>query len=402
VLGALLVIGLIGLVPGTAGASSSHQKPGAPTGLSVISADTAVVVSWSPPTNPGSSPVTGYQVVVHQVGHNPPCAMTGPTTCLAAGLTNGRPVNIRVRATNSFGTGPKSGYVAGIPGTTPNCAYVGAYANLQGCSFDFVSLAGDDLTGANLTGADLEGTDLAGTHLGGAVLTGADLQYVGSGEIIGTPAALPTGWAVGGGYLMGPGVGLSNLDLHGITFPAADLTGANLQGAYLAGATLSAVTSFASADLEYANLSGADIQGANLSGADMAHVGSGAVTGTPASLPPGWGVADGYLVGPDAALSWGTDLSGATFPASSLAGASLQGADVSGADLSAVTSMENTDLSYSHFAGADLTGQDLTGANLTGADFTGATLSGVTWSNTTCPDGSNSDTDGGTCIGFGI
>ena len=133
VLGALLVAGLVGLAPGTAGAASSHQKPGVPTGLSVIPADTALVVSWSPPADPGSSPVEGYTVIVRQLRHSPTCVMTGPTSCLASGLTNGRPVNIRVRAVNSFGPGPKSGYVAGIPDTTPDCAYVGPYGNLQGC-----------------------------------------------------------------------------------------------------------------------------------------------------------------------------------------------------------------------------------------------------------------------------
>ena len=43
----------------------------------------------------------------------------------------------------------------------------------------------------------------------------------------------------------------------------------------------------------------------------------------------------------------------------------------------------------------------LMGANLTGANLVFATVTGVVWGNTTCPDGSNSDTNGGTCVGFG-
>ena len=62
--------------------------------------------------------------------------------------------------------------------------------------FAYTSLSGDDLTGANFTGANLEGTNLSDTDLGGAILTGADLQYIGSGGVTGTPAALPAGWAV--------------------------------------------------------------------------------------------------------------------------------------------------------------------------------------------------------------
>lgn len=33
-----------------------------------------------------------------------------------------------------------------------------------------------------------------------------------------------------------------------------------------------------------------------------------------------------------------------------------------------------------------------------GANLDGATLVGVTWNDTTCPDGTNSDNDGGTCV----
>ncbi len=43
-------------------------------------------------------------------------------------------------------------------------------------------------------------------------------------------------------------------------------------------------------------------------------------------------------------------------------------------------------------------GSDFTGADLAGANFSSTTLSGVTWDNTTCPDGTNSDSDGGTCV----
>jgi hypothetical protein len=71
-----------------------------------------------------------------------------------------------------------------------------------------------------------------------------------------------------------------------------------------------------------------------------------------------------------------------------LAGTNLNGADLGGANLS----------------GADLTGANLQDANLTDATLTGAlakgaNLNGVVWSNTTCPDGTNSNTDGGTCSG---
>jgi streptogramin lyase len=79
-----------------------------------------------------------------------------------------------------------------------------------------------------------------------------------------------------------------------------------------------------------------------------------------------------------------------------LIGASLQGAHLQEANLG------NAQLQYAHLEGAHLQGADLSGANLTGADLSGAhlggaTLTGVVWSNTTCPDGTNSNNDGGTC-----
>jgi hypothetical protein len=76
-------------------------------------------------------------------------------------------------------------------------------------------------------------------------------------------------------------------------------------------------------------------------------------------------------------------------PCAHLAGCNLSGLNLAGADL----------------AGADLVGANFNKANLVGADLAGATVTAttnfnkVTWSDTTCPDGTNSNADGGTCIG---
>jgi hypothetical protein len=61
-----------------------------------------------------------------------------------------------------------------------------------------------------------------------------------------------------------------------------------------------------------------------------------------------------------------------------LTGATLTDADLTGADL--------TD--------ANLTGAFLDGANLTGATLTDANLTGTNWADTTCPDGSDNETNG--------
>jgi streptogramin lyase len=79
-----------------------------------------------------------------------------------------------------------------------------------------------------------------------------------------------------------------------------------------------------------------------------------------------------------------------------LIGASMHGANLIGSELQNAF-LGGADLEGAKLHGADLSGADLSRADLSGANLHGATLTGVTWSNTTCPDGSNSDDDGGTC-----
>ena len=47
---------------------------------------------------------------------------------------------------------------------------------------------------------------------------------------------------------------------------------------------------------------------------------------------------------------------------------------------------------------ADLSGAVLSNADLSNADLSGADLTGVYWYDTTCPDGTNSDNNGYTCV----
>jgi hypothetical protein len=75
--------------------------------------------------------------------------------------------------------------------------------------------------------------------------------------------------------------------------------------------------------------------------------------------------------------------------------------------------LQSSNFTSANFSNATLTHGDLlsnnfTNANFTNANFTGAntdqgnTLTGVIWSNTVCPDGTNSDNDGNTCVGHGF
>ena len=301
-------------------------------------------------------------------------------------------------------------------------------------------LLGADLSNADLSHADLSNANLDGAALTGATVTGANMSAamiddVSSGSLVGQPASLPANWSATAGYLFGPTANLANADLTGVNFGHADLEQAYLNDAKLANADLNV----------------ADMQDAVLDG-----VTSGGVNPGAARLPVGYSDEDGYIIGPAVNLD-GVNLAGLNLPGMYLSNAqlantdlenvnlsagSLFGADLSDANLTnanlADVSLASAEIAGANFSGASLTGVESgsitgtplnlpapwqllsgyligPGANLTMADLHGVTfdnadlldanldnadLSGTTWSNTICPDGSNSDNDGGTCAGF--
>jgi hypothetical protein len=91
-------------------------------------------------------------------------------------------------------------------------------------------------------------------------------------------------------------------------------------------------------------------------------------------------------------------LAGCNLSKTDLSGANLRGADLSTANLNK-TVLSGANLSGANLNGANLNGADLTNVDLSGATTVGTNFNKVTWSNTTCPDGTNSDNNAGTCIG---
>ncbi|MDF7825873.1 pentapeptide repeat-containing protein [Pontiellaceae bacterium B12227] len=215
--------------------------------------------------------------------------------------------------TNATLSGIRSGRIIGIPAALPpdwqllNGYLVGPTANLNDALLGGVDLSSADLTGVNIKNADLSGAilsnvnfsgatdmradfsgaDLYGANLDGAALEGAILDGVASGSITGTVAALPAGWLLTHGFLIGAG----------------------------------------------ANLSGANLQGVDLSQANLTGVQSGGITGTPSDFPADWQLFNGYLIGPGADLS-GADLSGADLTGLDLSNIILTDANLAGADVS--------------------------------------------------------------------
>ena len=387
--------------------------PGPPTGLAFAPGYESVSVSWVPPVDDGGSAVTSYQVTEQATGGT--CTATG-TSCSVSGLSQGVDYSFTVTATNSAGTGPPSSVTPFASACIP-----AFYTDVAGCDLQGIDLSGDtaiydNFTGADLAGADLAGADLSfatltGADLGGADLTGANLNGITSGAVTGTPAALPAGWAIDNGYLVGPGSTLNatylgDTDLTSTDLNYDSLTNDSFAGADLAGVLLDYATltgddftgaDLAGADLSFATLTGADLAGADLTGANLNGIVSGGLTGTPAALPAGWVLDNGYLVGPGSTIN-GVSLGGTDLRSSDLNYDSLTNDSFAGADLAGVL-LDYATLTGDDFTGADLAGADLSFAVLTGANFTGADLTGAIFSNTTCADGTNSNNDNGTCVG---
>jgi hypothetical protein len=112
-------------------------------------------------------------------------------------------------ASNASSSAGSAGVSITVNNSPPNCSDFGPNANLQGCNLTDADLAGLNLTGANLFNADLTSANLSDAiltdaNLSDANLDDANLTGVISGGIIGTPSALPPGWSLVGGYLVGP------------------------------------------------------------------------------------------------------------------------------------------------------------------------------------------------------
>jgi len=286
--------------------------------------------------------------------------------------------------TGSNLTRVSSGGTFGTPAALPtdwrvvNGFLIGPGADLRGANLSGLNLTGANLTDADFTGANVSNALFTNATLVRITLTGADItgarfstdndnKFAGmvSGGLVGAPSALPASgrFRVVQGYLIGPSANLAGatftggaqlgVNLSGTNFTNATLTGLNLTGAFLNNAIFTG-----------ARLTGVNLTTANMSNATLDGVISSGITPnssrTMPTLPSGWRLVNGILVGP---------------------GANLSGANLSGANLAF------QDMSAANLTGANLSGALLGGANLEGADITGANVTGAQFVVTTCPDG---------------
>ncbi len=110
---------------------------------------------------------------------------------------------------------------------------------------------------------------------------------------------------------------------------------------------------------------------------------------------------------PVAAKFAGQDFSNTIMNGCRFVGVSVQGVIFKNGHLSNSV-FQNVDFTGANFQNVQFINTGFSSSNLTNADFTGASFSGdfsnssATWNNTTCPDGTNSDNDGNTCVGHGM
>jgi uncharacterized protein YjbI with pentapeptide repeats len=127
------------------------------------------------------------------------------------------------------------------------------------------------------------------------------------------------------------------------------------------------------ANLSNISLDSVNVQGADLSQADLEGITTSRLSGTPVGLPPGWKLRSGYLLGPTANLS-GKALVNIDLTGLNLNNANLAGVQTSGLTGSAFTLPDNWKLLKGRLVGP--------GANLSSADLSGLDLSNLTLTNT--------------------
>ena len=90
--------------------------PSAPGGVTAAAADASAAVTWTPPTSPGTYPVTTYQVTSSPGGHT---CLTSALTCTVTGLTNGTAYTFTVKALSGAGWGASSTPSNAVTPTAP-------------------------------------------------------------------------------------------------------------------------------------------------------------------------------------------------------------------------------------------------------------------------------------------
>ncbi len=384
----------------------------------LVAGNHAVTVTWLAASTRRGGAVTRYSVA-STPSVTPPssCSNTTALSCSFTGLNVGTSYTFKVTATNVSGSTTSVASVASTPYGLINNIKVYPRGKFVGDNFANGDFSGFNLTKANFihcnfSNANLTSANFSQANLAHANLTGATVSHTNfagvtwlqspTGGLVGTPSALPTGYSLTVGYIVGPHAYLSHANLTG-----ANLTGVNLSSAIMSATQSGGITGtpaalptswvLAKGYLFGPNaiVTGADVSGVNLSTSRLTGVVSGTISGTPSALPLNFVLRGGYLVGPGANLT-NVNFSGVDLTNADLYKANLTGADIatatslSGVSSGAVVGSPTIPSSWRNVngalvgAGANLTGLNLSGVdfsslNLTNTDFTGAIVHGASF-----------------------
>jgi hypothetical protein len=106
---------------------SAGTPPNAPTSLTATAGNSQISLSWTAPSAPGTSAISGYTVEYTPSGGSAQTVSTGSTgtTYTLTGLTNGTAYTVRVAAVSAVGTGT---FTASSSSVSPSAASFSAIA----------------------------------------------------------------------------------------------------------------------------------------------------------------------------------------------------------------------------------------------------------------------------------
>lgn len=97
------------------------ELPCRPTNLTATAGIASAALTWTPPTNPGTTPITEYTVRTYLNNTAVPAStcITSATTCAINGLNPGSNYTFTVTAANNAGAGPAAGPITAAPTAQP-------------------------------------------------------------------------------------------------------------------------------------------------------------------------------------------------------------------------------------------------------------------------------------------
>jgi hypothetical protein len=142
--------------------------PAAPTAVSASRLNSAAQVSWTAPTNTGTSPISDYVITIRSgtsvVGTFD--TLSAATSATVVGLANGTSYNFVVHAVNHAGPGPDStASNTVIPATVPSAPTIGT-ATVSGTSATVTWTTPANNGGSAITGYSVQVLDGANTQVG--------------------------------------------------------------------------------------------------------------------------------------------------------------------------------------------------------------------------------------------